>query len=877
MSNGRRFNQFFLALAFGVFLLWVGRPAFAGDPLLAWGVVPSPNGGVGEGNTLTAVSVLSASDIWAVGSMGFSITVEPQVQHWNGSTWQLVPIPAEVGGGELFGVEAIAPDDVWMVGGYQDGGGALILHWDGETLSVVEHPNPGTFNRFYAVAGTSATDIWAVGEYADGGIGKTLIEHWDGESWQVVASPTDPGQYTELLGVSAIAPNDAWAVGQVGAGTFSVHWDGTEWTTVSTPTPGGYASLKSVSGVASDDVWAVGDGIEGTLTLHWNGSQWEIIPSPTPSELFNDLNSVVALAADDVWAVGYYAHGGDWRTLTIHWDGVAWSQVTSPSPDPSLNVFNGVDGEASSGEVWAVGRGMGTLVSQWNSASWEVVPSANLGTADNELNSLDAIAPNDIWAVGVAGDDPLSEHWDGNSWSIVPTPDLIEDGTLNGVAAVASDDVWAVGTTGDGSSLDFDTVIMHWNGSEWTRIPSPNGNPESYNELHAVAAVASDDVWAVGEYLGDEVYNHPLILHWDGVSWSIVPQNCAYFNSLFAITVVAPDDIWATGYSLTCHYDGNSWTAVPSPQPRPAYNEIAYTLEDIDAVTADDIWIVGTRTIDFGQYLVTSPLAEHWDGTAWTAIYEFPIWGDGVTALASNDVWAVGSGIAHWDGTSWMEVPSPTPGAANLLHEVDALAADNLWAAGVYYDSEGGKHTLIEHAPSETTGTVQGSTNHGDALITWLGEVSGTTETDDLGDYEVAGLPAGTYTFIAAADSCMPDVATVQVIAGTTVFQDFEIDCSAPPTDGIVLGNSNYGGALISWSGPESGSTETDEAGNYVADDLTAGTYTFEATMVDCTPDEAVLEVVAGTILFEDFEIDCSTPPPPPTLEFSHYLPVVTR
>jgi hypothetical protein len=327
---------------------------------------------------------------------------------------------------------------------------------------------------------------------------------------------------------------------------------------------------------------------------------------------------------------------------------------------------------------------------------------------------------------------------------------------------------------------------------------------------------------------------------------------------------------------LTCHYDGNTWTEIPSPQPRPAYNEIVYTLEDIDAVAADDIWIVGSRTIDYGQYLTTAPLAEHWDGTEWTAYYDFPILGYGVAAVASDDVWAVGTGIAHWDGTEWTEVPSPTPGEGNQLNDADALAADDLWAVGFFFSGDFVKQTLVEHAPSGTMGTVQGSTNHGDALITWLGPVSGSTETDVFGDYAVAGLPAGTYTFIAAADSCTPDRATVEVVAGATVFQDFVIDCSSPPAGGMVVGSSNYGGATVSWSGPESGSTEANEFGHYMADNLTAGTYTFEAAMESCVPDEAVVEVTAGTMVFQDFEIDCSAPPPPPP-DYRHYLPVVVR
>ena len=55
----------------------------------------------------------------------------------------------------------------------------------------------------------------------------------------------------------------------------------------------------------------------------------------------------------------------------------------------------------------------------------------------------------------------LTIHWDGSSWTIVPSA---SSGTLNGVAAVASNDVWAVGSIVVGSDQ---TLIEHWNGSQW--------------------------------------------------------------------------------------------------------------------------------------------------------------------------------------------------------------------------------------------------------------------------------------------------------------------------------------------------------------------------------------------------------------------------
>ena len=72
----------------------------AQEELPAWGTVPSPNAGASP-NRLNAVSFLTATDVWAAGSFGDYLHPEPMVQHWDGVTWRLVPIPAGIGEGEL--------------------------------------------------------------------------------------------------------------------------------------------------------------------------------------------------------------------------------------------------------------------------------------------------------------------------------------------------------------------------------------------------------------------------------------------------------------------------------------------------------------------------------------------------------------------------------------------------------------------------------------------------------------------------------------------------------------------------------------------------------------------------------------------------------
>jgi hypothetical protein len=61
-------------------------------------------------------------------------------------------------------------------------------------------------------------------------------------------------------------------------------------------------------------------------------------------------------------------------------------------------------------------------------------------------------------------------------------------------------------------------LIEHWNGTSWSVVPSPKLPKNS--DLSAVTAPASNNVWALGVAGGS---SDALVEHWDGTSWSIVP------------------------------------------------------------------------------------------------------------------------------------------------------------------------------------------------------------------------------------------------------------------------------------------------------------------------------------------------------------------
>src|SRR5438132_6994043 len=181
-------------------------------------------------------------------------------------------------------------------------------------------------------------------------------------------------------------------------------------------------------------------------------------------------------------------------------------------------------------------------------------------------------------------------------WEVVASPNAgRQANSLSSVAAVADNDVWAVGWAFKAQLNAYRTVTEHWNGTRWSLVRSPNAT-NGYNFLNGVAVVAANDVWTVGQAANGSTYS-TLVEHWNGVAWSIVPSpNVAgSSNILEAISVVSANDIWAVGYSsdssfnnhsLKIHWNGATWSIVPTP----AVNDDI--LFGVDAVASNDVWPV---------------------------------------------------------------------------------------------------------------------------------------------------------------------------------------------------------------------------------------------------------------------------------------------
>jgi hypothetical protein len=267
---------------------------------------------------------------------------------------------------------------------------------------------------------------------------------------------------------------------------------------------------------------------------------------------------------------------------------------------------------------------------------------------------------------------------------------------LNAISALAPGDVWAVGLYNtDGS---WQPMSEHWDGSAWSRVRTPT--LAGGGRLLGVSAVTSDDVWAVGEQI-PFVDFEPLILHRNGSGWNeVAAPGAPLGGQLNAVAAVSADDVWAVGSrivsadgdarSYVAHWDGTSWTRVHTPNgiARPRFTEI----NAVTALAKDDVWAVGwgfTRGDSFASF------ALHWDGRRWTRMSLPAPVGQTVyqslSAASPNDIWAVGhydnqgsqAITAHWDGSNWSQVDFPgLPSSA--LDGVAAASSDDVWAVGEY-------------------------------------------------------------------------------------------------------------------------------------------------------------------------------------------------
>ena len=330
-----------------------------------------------------------------------------------------------------------------------------------------------------------------------------------------------------LSGVAAAANNNAWAVGYSGSTVspkiLMLHWNGSAWSKVAAKQlklNGSAGQLSAITVVNAKDAYAVGYtgsplGTTRTLLLHWNGSTWGTVTSPTP--VARGALTAVTVTAKGGWAVGYYATGPaavDYWTLAFRLSGAKWSRVSSKTDNAA---FTGV-AVTSAGITWATANAVGMItggVAEWKGSAWTWLHSFPVQGQYHALNAIAAGPRGIAFAVGANGNVPetpaLSMEWNGHAWVKAAVSAPLAS-SLDAVTFAPGGAAWAAGSTELGGA---DPMIVHWNGHEWTRVAAPGKNAR----LDGIGFSAAKYGWAVGSTGLASGSTKTLILHWNGGSW----------------------------------------------------------------------------------------------------------------------------------------------------------------------------------------------------------------------------------------------------------------------------------------------------------------------------------------------------------------------
>ena len=681
-----------------------------------WVIQTSPNHRVPGGN-IDAVSCGSAKTCIAVGNyLNKSGLTDTLAETWNGQAWRKEAIPDPPGDNvpavepDLSGVSCPSADFCEAVGGYQIGTTGIILAetWDGTSWALQSAPTPAgaTSAALHQVSCASATFCEAVGA-SEGASGEVpFAEMWNGTAWTSQSTPSPAGAAISILVSVSCASATFCETEGGGSTTFADTWDGTSWQLQSLPAN---ISLGNLSCPSADFC----ESVSGSTGAVWNGTTWSAQTFPVRTGYVTGLSAVSCLSATFCEAVGVYSNGSaPYYALAAVWNGTAWTLQSAPSPAGANQTNFSWVSCASAGVCEAVGNYEQTAQSEpqtvlaegWNGSSWTIQHAALPPAAvNNSLSAVSCTSASFCEAVGSTMDTSgntvsLAEGWKGTAWKIQATPNPAEAisgarAAMDGVSCVSAKFCEAVGS----SSANPGAAAWVWNGTSWTAqtIAGSSG-------LASVSCASADFCVAVSANGGANV--------WNGSSWS-AQSATAGFSFLYSVSCTSADFCEAVGYNSSGDnaetWNGSTWTAEPTPTPA---GGSSLDLLGVSCVTPDSCETVGWY---FSSTFAQLTVAEKWNGTAW-AVQTTPnaasstdnsllgVWcssASSCTAVGFTEPIITNETLAEvWNGTSWSRQSTTNKVGAsnNVLSGVSCSAVGRCTAVGVTTDLGSIPATLVE-------------------------------------------------------------------------------------------------------------------------------------------------------------------------------------
>jgi hypothetical protein len=246
------------------------------------------------------------NDVWATGA--------GTVVHFDGTSWTDEGVG--LAGLQVYGISGTAPDAIWVAAE-----GNILKKWNGTSWFTLTTGLFGGTNLYAVSANAASGLVYVVG--AGAAVASNSDLGGDNLASEDLGFP--PPTSSDLHGVWVTDTGRVFAVGDAGA----LIWKGDLGTWSSTSAFPTTNDLRGVWASADDDAWAVGAG--GTI-VHFDGTDWTLVTSPVTT----DLNAVWGASKQQVWCAGA---GG----TVLFYDGTSWTKETTASIQ-ALSALSGLAG-----------------------------------------------------------------------------------------------------------------------------------------------------------------------------------------------------------------------------------------------------------------------------------------------------------------------------------------------------------------------------------------------------------------------------------------------------------------------------------------------------------------------------------------------------
>jgi hypothetical protein len=140
-------------------------------------------------------------------------------------------------------------------------------------------------------------------------------------------------------------------------------------------------------------------------------------------------------------------------------------------------------------------------------------------------------------------------RWEEAGWTVLDPP---TQRTIFAIHGTSATDLWAVGGDPYEMQVADRDLILHFDGTRWTRHPAPVFWDTTYI-ANAVHAIATNDVWIT-------IDGGASLQHYDGQHWDWVSVPLSLEGSLKGMASLGPDHLFVVGsHGQILHRDQGTW------------------------------------------------------------------------------------------------------------------------------------------------------------------------------------------------------------------------------------------------------------------------------------------------------------------------------